>query len=69
MDRMWLKQARLKQGFTQQEVARRIQKTGACYHLIEKGTRRPSVELAKKIGEVLEFDWTLFYTEKEPSNE
>lgn len=29
----------------------------------ELGERKPSVPMAKRIGEVLGFDWTLFYEE------
>lgn len=31
--------------------------------MIENGNLKPSVKLAKKIGNVLGFDWTLFYEE------
>ena len=31
---------------------------------IEKGIIKPGVDLAKKIGRVLNFDWTLFYEEE-----
>ncbi|MNC80711.1 hypothetical protein D3C75_1336100 [compost metagenome] len=32
--------------------------------MIENGTRRPSVDVAMKIGNVLEFDWTIFFGNK-----
>lgn len=31
------------------------------YNFIENGKRRPSVEVAKKIADVLGFPWTRFY--------
>lgn len=33
--------------------------------MIENGKLLPSVKLAKKIGNVLGFDWTLFYADEE----
>lgn len=50
-------------GFSQQDV---VEKTGSIitrqyYGMIEKGERRPSVDVAKKIAEVLGIDWTLFF--------
>ncbi len=33
----------------------------AFYCEIEKGKKRPSVDVAKKIASVLGFDWTKFY--------
>jgi len=30
---------------------------------LEKGKRRPSVEVAKKLGALLGFDWTEFFEE------
>lgn len=32
--------------------------------MIENGNLKPSVKLAKKIGSVLGFEWTLFYEEE-----
>lgn len=32
---------------------------------VEAGVITPSVKLAKKIGQVLNFDWTLFYKDEE----
>lgn len=50
-------------GLTQQDV---VEKTGSIitrqyYGMIEKGERRPSVDVAKKIAEVLDIDWTIFF--------
>ena len=33
------------------------------YSHIENGKRRPSVEVAKRLGDALGFDWTRFFTE------
>lgn len=50
-------------GLTQQDV---VELTGSIitrqyYGMIEKGERRPSVDVAKKIAEVLDIDWTIFF--------
>lgn len=60
---MFLITKREKLGFSQQDV---IEKTGSIitrqyYGMIEKGERRPSVDVAKKISEVLGIDWTIFF--------
>jgi transcriptional regulator with XRE-family HTH domain len=36
----------------------------SMYSLIENGKRRPSVDVAKRIAAVLNFDWTLFFEKK-----
>ena len=49
-------------GFSQQELVMNdvIRQTISN---IECGLSKPSIELAKKLGEVLEVDWTLFFEE------
>ena len=39
--------------------------TSTSKKYIENNKRNPSVELAQKIANVLDFDWTLFYPKKE----
>ena len=51
---------------TQQEVADLAGMKRSYYGLIENGVRRPSPEVAIRIGAALEFDWTRFY---EPEKE
>ncbi len=63
MDRYWLKQLRLEKGLKGQELAKKVGCSSASVSFIEKGVRRPGVELAMKFGEVLGFDWTRFYKE------
>ena len=60
---MDLKERRLKQLISQQELAKEIDVSSNYYSMIETGKRRPSVETAKKIAKVLNFDWTEFYKE------
>jgi len=57
----WLVQARTKKGLTQQQIAHKVHVSRTHYTNIEKGHRRPSLEVAQKIAEELDVDWRLFY--------
>ena len=59
--RTWLRELRQKKGLTESGVAVRAQIAQPFYHNIEMGYKNPSVDTAKKIGEVLSFPWTRFY--------
>jgi len=48
---------------THEEVAIQSGVKRQYYSMIENGTRTPSVEVAKRIGNSLGFDWTLFFDE------
>ena len=48
---------------TQQEVAEAVGLTDVAISYIESGTRRPSVETAKRIAKVLNIDWTEFFND------
>lgn len=50
-------------GYTHQEVADSLGLgiTRQYYSMIEKGERRPSVNVAKKLGELLGVNWTVFF--------
>ena len=60
--RTWLKEIRTNMHKSQADVANKVGISQQCYFFYESGERRPSVEVAKKIGEYLNFDWTRFYT-------
>lgn len=60
--REWLTQVRGNR--THQEVADLAGIGRAFYTQIENGARTPSVYTAKKIAEVLGFDWTYFFNDK-----
>lgn len=60
----WLTAIRSKNNITQSECAKRANIAQAYYCQIENGERRPSVETAKAIANVLGFDWTKFYEEE-----
>lgn len=59
MSRIWLKDYRKDR--TQKEIADSIGTSQGFYCDIENGVKNPSVSIAKKIAEILEFDWTLFF--------
>ena len=56
-----LRNKRIELGLSQSEVARKINVTRQCYNYIEANKRNPSVEILKKIAEVLDItDINLF---------
>lgn len=67
--RVWLLQLRKKCKLSQQQVADAVLTTQQNYSYIEKGERRPSPELAKKIGSLFGFEWTRFFEEDMLDNE
>ncbi|TCT23352.1 helix-turn-helix protein [Melghiribacillus thermohalophilus] len=64
MQREWLQDKRNNIGYTQEQVANLTGIKRAYYTQIELGQRRPSVSVAKRIGEVLGFNWTIFFNEE-----
>lgn len=60
--RKWLVEIRDKNNLTQNEVAVASEIDRAYYNMIENGKRRPSPEVAQRIGSTLKFDWTIFFT-------
>ena len=69
MKREWLIKHREDKKLSQCSVAKLCDITQQMYGAIENGKRRPSPELAQKIGKILNFDWTKFYKYKGGSNE
>lgn len=59
--RAWLTDIRNNVGKTHQEVADTAGIDRSFYTQIESGIRNPSVDTAKKIATVLNFNWTLFF--------
>lgn len=62
--RDWLIQIREAKNLTRADMVERLKITQQAYNYIENNNRNPSVELAQKIAEVLDFDWTMFYPKK-----
>lgn len=59
--RTWLKEIRLKEDLTQQQVAEKGGFARTYYTMVENGKRTPSVNLAKQIAKVLNFNWIKFF--------
>jgi transcriptional regulator with XRE-family HTH domain len=59
--REWLFETRTNQKFTQEKIAAESGISLSFYSLIESGDRRPSVKVAKRIADVLGFEWTKFF--------
>lgn len=59
--RKWLVDLRGEKSKSQREIAKECGISQNFYSWIELGERRPSVEVAKRIAEILGFDWTRFY--------
>ncbi|MCC8350730.1 helix-turn-helix transcriptional regulator [Bacillus sp. AF23] len=63
MKRKWLTLLRIDKDLTQKEVALKIGVSPKTYSFIENGGQSVSVSQAKKIADVLDFDWTYFFCE------
>lgn len=59
--RDWLKEKRKKKRLTMGNIASACGISISHYCLIEKGERRPSVEVAKTIGKMLGIKWETFF--------
>lgn len=59
-----VKQRRKEMKYTQQKIAKKIGVTRQYYAYIESNKKVPSVKLAKKLGEILNVDWTIFFNDK-----
>lgn len=64
----WLKELRTEKGMTQAQVAEMANMERAYYSMIEIGLRRPSPEIAIRIGNALGFEWTRFYSDLAENN-
>lgn len=53
--------ARKNKGYTQKQVAELAKVSEEYISLIESGKRKPSVKVAKKLGAILEIQWTIFF--------
>ena len=61
----WLKKYRLQTEMTMKDVADVVGITQVSYWQIEHGICKPKVENAKKIANLLGFDWRLFYPDEQ----
>ena len=53
-----LKELRIAKGLTQEQLANECGVQRTTITMIELGENKPSVELAKKLGEILEVKWS-----------
>ena len=56
-----LKEVRSSKGLTQEALANECEVQRTTITMIEAGANKPSVDLAKKLGKVLDVDWTAFF--------
>lgn len=56
-----LRKMRSDKNMTMRQVADAVEISESMYCLIENGKRRPSPDVAQRLGELLGFDWTWFY--------
>lgn len=56
-----LRELRESSGITQTDLAIKVGVSRQAISLIENGQMKPSIKNAKKISEILKFDWRLFY--------
>ncbi|PAQ15097.1 transcriptional regulator [Bacillaceae bacterium SAOS 7] len=61
MERKWLKDRRLNKKLTQDEVSKKALISRSFYTHLENGNKNPSVDVAKRLGQILSFDWTIFF--------
>lgn len=59
-----LQKKREEAGLTQEELGRKLGISRQAVSLLENGTNQPRVTIAKKLGEILGFDWTELYNDK-----
>jgi len=67
--RDWLKDKRERKGLTQEQAAELCGISRSYYTHIENQVKTPTVKVAKKIADVLEFDWAHFFKDESPSKE
>lgn len=63
--KMDLKKIREDKNLTQDELSRKIGLSRCSYTNIENGIRKPSVDVAKRIGKELGFPWIMLFDESE----
>ena len=56
-----LKELRTEKGYTQEELASKCDILRTTISMIESGVNKPSVDLAKKFGEIFNVDWKGFF--------
>lgn len=57
----WLKKLREEKGYTQEGLAIKAGIAKTTYSSYEQGHRNPSIQTAKRIAEILDIPWTIFF--------
>lgn len=65
--RIWMVQKRLEKDLTQIELAKLVNVSNRTISEIERGNRRPSGKLAKRLADVLEVKMEMFYEDEDES--
>ena len=60
----WLKEIRTRNNMTRPKLGELVGVSEQYVYLIEIGERRPSVDVAKRMAELLGFDWTRFFEDE-----
>lgn len=64
-----LKAIRTERGMTGAALGEKAKLSPSTLSLIETGRRRPSVDLAKRLGAALGVDWTLFFEDSKDAED
>ena len=62
--RNWLIEIRQKSGYSQAYICRAVGVKQPTYWEYEHGESNPSPKIARRIGALLGFDWTLFFPDE-----
>jgi transcriptional regulator with XRE-family HTH domain len=63
-----LLELRVAKGWSQQQAANRAGISRSYYGMLEIKGRSPSVEVAKKLAEIFQFSWHVFFDQTEETN-
>ena len=67
--RAWLRELRIKKGWTMVELAEKVEVTSEYIGNLERGQRNPSAPLAIKLSEILKFPVKKLYEDALPREE
>lgn len=67
--RDWLKEKRIAKGLTLHELSAQVGVSWQSISYYENGSRRPTPDVAMKIGACLDFPWTRFYEDGKKESE
>ena len=65
VDKLNIKELRIAKGMTQEQLANECGVQRTTITMIELGENKPSVELAKKLGNIFDVAWSDFFEDSE----